>query len=176
MKAFHESFCCLQDTKRVYIDEINLIEVELLGREHYERMETDRLRAEETVLAQLKRLQEHELQTRMKYNKAKHQYYFPKEKGFNITFGGGGIFGACKDICISEIHGNLTIVAEPGEFGSKGPITPARVVVTFQAATKPDGNERSKNAVEKQSPRKGEKNETHGNDKEKTAPGVDPSI
>lgn len=176
MKAFHESFCCLQDTKRVYIDEINLIEVELLGREHYERMETDRLRAEETGLAQLKRLQEHELQTRMKYNKAKHQYYFPKEKGFNITFGGGGIFGACKDICISEIHGNLTIVAEPGEFGSKGPITPARVVVTFQAATKPDGNERSKNAVEKQSPRKGEKNETPENDKEKTAPGVDPSI
>ena len=141
------------------MDEINLIEVELLGREHYERMERERLRAEETGLAQLKRLQEHELQTRMKYNKAKHQYYFPKEKGFNITFGGGGIFGACKDICISEIHGNLKIVAEPGEFGSKGPITPARVIVTFQAATKSDGKESSKTADEKLSPRKPERSE-----------------
>lgn len=110
----------------------------MLGREHYERMERDRQRAEETGLAELQRLQENMLQTRLKYNKAKHRYYFPEEKGFNITFGGGGIFGACKDICISEIHGNLKIVAEPGEFGSKGPITPARVVVTFQAATKPE--------------------------------------
>lgn len=153
----------MQDTKRVYKDEINLIEVELLGREHYERMERDRVRAEETGLAQLKRLQEHELQTRIKYNKAKHQYYFPKEKGFNITFGGGGIFGACKDICISEIHGNLKIVAEPGEFGSKGPITPARVVVTFQAATKPDGKEESKPANEKATLRKVGRSESVGN-------------
>lgn len=146
------------------MDEINLIEVELLGREHYERMEQDRARAEETGLAQLKRLQEHELQTRMKYNKAKHQYYFPREKGFNITFGGGGIFGACKDICISEIHGNLRIVAEPGEFGSKGPITPARVIVTFQAATKSSDKEGSKSTTgEKLSPRKMQRSDTNGN-------------
>jgi hypothetical protein len=135
VEIWETKLVAMQDTKRVYKEEINLIEVELLGREHYERMERDRVRAEETGLAQLKRLQEHELQTRIKYNKAKHQYYFPKEKGWNITFGGGGIFGACKDICISEIHGNLKILAEPGEFGSKGPITPARVIVTFQAAT-----------------------------------------
>ena len=135
VEIWETKLVAMQDTKRVYKEEINLIEVELLGREHYERMERDRVRAEETGLAQLKRLQEQELQTRIKYNKAKHQYYFPKEKGWNITFGGGGIFGACKDICISEIHGNLKIVAEPGEFGSKGPITPARVIVTFQAAT-----------------------------------------
>ena len=135
VEIWETKLVAMQDTKRVYKEEINLIEVELLGREHYERMERDRVRAEETGLAQLRRLQEQELQTRIKYNKAKHQYYFPKEKGWNITFGGGGIFGACKDICISEIHGNLKIVAEPGEFGSKGPITPARVIVTFQAAT-----------------------------------------
>ena len=135
VEIWETKLVAMQDTKRVYKEEINLIEVELLGREHYERMERDRVRAEETGLAQLKRLEEQELQTRIKYNTAKHKYYFPKEKGWNITFGGGGIFGACKDICISEIHGNLKIVAEPGEFGSKGPITPARVTVTFQAAT-----------------------------------------
>jgi len=67
---------------RVYREEINLIEVELLGREHYERMENDRQHAERTGIAQLRRLQEHLLQTRLKYNKAKHQYYFPQEKGF----------------------------------------------------------------------------------------------
>eukprot|EP00889_Picochlorum_renovo_P004243 jgi/Picre1/31273/NNA_006627.t1 len=150
----------MQDTKRVYHDEINLIEVELLGREHYERMERDRQRAEETGLAQLQRLQENMLQTRLKYNKAKHRYYFPEEKGFNITFGGGGIFGACKDICISEIHGNLKIVAEPGEFGSKGPITPARVIVTFQAATKP---ENGKMQPEKSPSRKPQNNDAGEN-------------
>ena len=59
-------------------------------------------------------------------------------KSCSITFGGGGIFGACKDICISEIHGNLKIVSEPGEYGASGPITPARITVTFQAANKPE--------------------------------------
>jgi len=72
----------LQDTKRVYKDEINLIEVELIGREHFERMERDRQHAESTGIANLRRLQESTLQTRLKYNKAKHQYYFPREKGF----------------------------------------------------------------------------------------------
>lgn len=70
----------------MYLEEINLIDVELLGREHFERMERDRQHAESTGLAQLKRLQEHMLQTRLKYNKAKHEYYFPKEKGFKCVF------------------------------------------------------------------------------------------
>jgi hypothetical protein len=66
----------------VYRDEINLIEVELLGREHFERMQRERARAESTGEAQLRRLQEQMLQTRIKYNQAKHQYYFPKLKGW----------------------------------------------------------------------------------------------
>jgi hypothetical protein len=72
----------------VYNDEINLIEVELLGREHYERMQRDRQVAEETGAAQLQRLQENILQTRIKYNRAKHQYYFPAMKGFKYVFTG----------------------------------------------------------------------------------------
>jgi len=71
-----------QDTKRVYREEINLIEVELLGREHYERMQQDRQHAEETGTAQLRRLQEHILQTRMKFNRARRESYFPHLKGF----------------------------------------------------------------------------------------------
>ena len=157
------------------MEEINLIEVELLGREHYERMERDRIRAEETGQAQLKRLQEHELQTRLKYNKAKHEYYFPKEKGFNITFGGGGIFGACKDICISEIHGNLKIVAEPGEFGAKGPITPARVIVTFQAATNSKSSG-SDNKTEKSPSRKVRRSETGVSSSKTETVGADESM
>lgn len=72
----------LQDTKRVYREEINLIEVELLGREHFDRMQKERQIAEETGTARLRRLQEQILQTRIKYNKAKHQFYFPYLKGF----------------------------------------------------------------------------------------------
>lgn len=75
----------LQDTKRVYRDEINLIEVELLGREHYERMERDRQMAEDTGTARLQRVQEQMLQSRMKLNKAKRGYYFPDLKGFKYV-------------------------------------------------------------------------------------------
>ena len=71
----------------------------------------------------------------------------------SITFGGGGIFGACKDICICEIHGNLKIESEPGSFGAKGPITPARVVVTFQAANQPQKSETQKSPSRKTSRR-----------------------
>eukprot|EP00890_Picochlorum_soloecismus_P005506 jgi/Picsp_1/5957/NSC_03313-R1_hypothetical protein CHLNCDRAFT_56574 [Chlorella variabilis] len=151
VEIWETKLVAMQDTKRVYKDEINLIEVELIGREHFERMERDRQHAESTGIANLRRLQENMLQTRLKYNKAKHQYYFPSEKGFNITFGGGGIFGACKDICICEIHGNLKIESEPGSFGAKGPITPARVVVTFQAADQPQKSETQKSPSRKTS-------------------------
>jgi hypothetical protein len=72
----------LQDTQRVYRDEINLIEVELLGREHFERVFQDRRRAEASGTAQLRRCQEQVMQTRVKFNKAKHQQYFPLLKGY----------------------------------------------------------------------------------------------
>lgn len=70
----------------MYENEINIIEVELLGREHYERMQRERAVAEETGAAQLQRLQENMLQTRIKYNRAKQQYYFPEMKGFKYVF------------------------------------------------------------------------------------------
>ena len=74
--------CLSQDTKRVYREEVNLLEVELLGREHAERIHHDRELAESTGLARLQRLEEQALQTRIKYNRAKHQYYFPHVKGY----------------------------------------------------------------------------------------------
>jgi hypothetical protein len=121
----------LQDTIRVYRDEINLIEVELLGREHYAKVAEERARAEESGTAQLRRVQEQLLQTRVKLNRAKQQYYFPKEKGYNITFGGGGVYGACKDIVICEINGGVHIKAEVGERRGE-PV--ASLIFTFQAA------------------------------------------
>lgn len=56
--------------------------MELLGREHAERIHHDRELAESTGLARLQRLEEQALQTRIKYNRAKHQYYFPHVKGY----------------------------------------------------------------------------------------------
>lgn len=71
-----------QDTRRVYRDEINLIEVELLGREHGERIAAERAAAEASGAARLQRLQEQLVQTRVKYNRAKYQYYYPGVKGY----------------------------------------------------------------------------------------------
>ncbi|KAI3429707.1 hypothetical protein D9Q98_005792 [Chlorella vulgaris] len=123
----------LQDTKRVYRDEINLIEVDLMGREHSERIAAERAAAEASGTAQLQRLQEQLLQTRVKYNRAKYQYYYPAVKGYNINFGGGGIFGACKNIDISEINGYVTLRGEAGEMAADGTvIRPARLIMQFE--------------------------------------------
>ncbi|KAL4421597.1 hypothetical protein ABPG75_010888 [Micractinium tetrahymenae] len=139
----------LQDTRRVYRDEINLVEVELLGREHAERVAAERAAAEASGAAQLQRLQEQLLQTRIKYNRAKYGYYHPFVKGYNIQFGGGGIFGACKNIDISEINGFVTIRGEAGELAPDGSVRRlARLLVQFegpgghkqqQAAQQPNG-------------------------------------
>lgn len=130
----------LQDTIRVYRDEINMIEVELLGREHYARVAEERRKAEESGTAQLRRIQEQLLQTRIKLNRAKQDYYFPKSKGYNITFGGGGIYGACKDIAICEINGGVSIHAEVGERSGEKVVS---LIFTFHSA-----------GVEKKSPQK----------------------
>ncbi len=74
--------CVLQDTLRVYKQEINIIEVELLGREQQERIEADRVAAEASGVAQLQRLQEQALQTRVRFNRAKQRYHFPPPFGY----------------------------------------------------------------------------------------------
>lgn len=71
-----------QDTLRVYRQEINIIEVELLGREQQERIERERAAAEASGLAQLQRLQEQATQTRIRFNRAKQQYHFPPPAGY----------------------------------------------------------------------------------------------
>lgn len=51
----------------------------------------------------------------------------------SITFGGGGIYGACKDICISHIHGALVLTAQPAGVDKDGIHRPARLIVQFEA-------------------------------------------
>ena len=51
----------------------------------------------------------------------------------SITFGGGGIYGACKDISIAEVAGCVTIVGEPGGVDEAGAPRPARLVLQFEA-------------------------------------------
>lgn len=106
--------------------------MELLGREHYERVQRERQLAEESGVAQLRRLQEQVFQTRIKYNRVKQQYYFPFLKGFHITFGGAGIYGACKDICICDIKGSFLVRIEPGGIGNDGSYHSARMIVEVQ--------------------------------------------
>ena len=63
-----------------------------------------------------------------------HPPLFPR-LACSINFGGGGIFGACKNIDIAEINGHVTIRGEAGEVGPDGAVTrPARLLVQFEAA------------------------------------------
>lgn len=51
----------------------------------------------------------------------------------SINFGGGGIFGACKNIDISEINGYVTLRGEAGEMAADGTvIRPARLIMQFE--------------------------------------------
>ena len=51
----------------------------------------------------------------------------------SINFGGGGIFGACKNIDISEINGFVTLRGEPGGMAPDGTVTrPARLIMQFE--------------------------------------------
>jgi hypothetical protein len=133
LEIWETKLVALQDTQRVYREEINWVEVELLGREHFERMAADRAHAEATGEGRLRRVRAQALETRARFNRAKHQYYFPALKGWNIAFGGGGIYGACKDICISEIDGAFTLRCEPGGLEADGSRRPARVIAEFHA-------------------------------------------
>eukprot|EP00887_Chlorella_sp_A99_P003983 scaffold11.g3983.t1 len=134
-EVWETQLVALQDTKRVYRDEINLVEVELLGREHGERIRAERAAAEASGAAALQRLQDQALQTRIKFNRAKYRYYYPRVRGYNINFGGAGIYGACRNIDISEIHGYATVRAEVGAPATATtPVRPARIVIQFEAA------------------------------------------
>lgn len=53
----------------------------------------------------------------------------------SITFGGGGIYGACKDITICEVHGNASITAEVVAGGSSGGSTVGGASSTAGAGT-----------------------------------------
>lgn len=51
----------------------------------------------------------------------------------SIQFGGAGIFGACKNIDISEINGFVTVRGEPGELAPDGSVRrPARLLVQLE--------------------------------------------
>ena len=75
----------VQDTKRVYREEINVVEVELLGREQSERLQRERQAAEASGAAQLARMEEQLTQTRVKLNQTKRRYYFPAVRGFKCA-------------------------------------------------------------------------------------------
>lgn len=53
----------------------------------------------------------------------------------SINFGGGGIYGACRNIDISEIHGYATVRAEIGSPATaSSPERPARLIIQLEGA------------------------------------------
>jgi len=86
----------------------------------------------------------------LRYSSEVSQCFSPPSLLRSITFGGGGIYGACKDICISEINGALKLDAEPGGIGEDGVYRPARMVVTFESS----GGGAGTPAVNRSPPRK----------------------
>lgn len=105
----------LADTLRVVLAEVAAVEVELAGREAAERLVAARRAAEASGAAALHRARAEAIAARVGYNRARRRLHFPELRGYNITFGGAGVYGATKDICISELRGTVRIELQPPE-------------------------------------------------------------
>ncbi len=69
----------------MYQDEIDMMEIELLGRERAERLEAERAAAEASGRAELARLQDALIATEQKLDIAKKRLYFPAAKGYGCA-------------------------------------------------------------------------------------------
>lgn len=75
----------MQDTRRIYQDEVDMVEIELLGRERQQRMAAERAAAERSGSAELGRMQESLLATEQKLDIAKKRLYFPAVQGYGCA-------------------------------------------------------------------------------------------
>lgn len=66
----------------MYQDEVDMMEIELLGRERAERLAAERAAAEANGRAELARLEATLLATEQKLDVAKKRLYFPAAKGY----------------------------------------------------------------------------------------------
>ncbi|KAK9816598.1 hypothetical protein WJX72_002556 [[Myrmecia] bisecta] len=101
----------LQDTRRMLQDELDLIEVEVMGRQRMARLAEERALAEATGWAQLKRLQDSLAQLEARLDRLKQELYFPAVKGYKFAFGSNGKYVGGKDMFVSEISGNYLVSA-----------------------------------------------------------------
>ncbi len=69
----------------MYQDEVDMMEIELLGRERAERLAAERAQAEATGRAELTRLQATLLATEQKVDIAKKRLHFPAAKGYGCV-------------------------------------------------------------------------------------------
>ena len=72
----------LQDTRRMHKEEVDLIEVELLGRERVAKASADKAAAEASGELALARAAEKLLQTEARIDRIKQQLFFPSVKGY----------------------------------------------------------------------------------------------
>ena len=72
----------VQDTRRIYQDEVDMMEIELLGRQRQQRLADDRAAAERSGGAELGRMQDVLQATELKLDVAKKQLYFPSVQGY----------------------------------------------------------------------------------------------
>lgn len=72
----------VQDSRRLYQEEVDLIEVELMGRERTARMAAERRAAESTGWAELARLRDSLTQADLRVDLSKKRLHFPDVKGY----------------------------------------------------------------------------------------------
>lgn len=115
--VWETTLLAVADSRRVVSEQAALLELELEGRRQAARLKAARAEAAATGAARLRRARRELEQARSQSNACKRAMHFPDVKGYHVRFGGGNVFGATQDICISEVRAG-------GRFELRPPETP----------------------------------------------------
>ncbi|KAK9802713.1 hypothetical protein WJX73_010173 [Symbiochloris irregularis] len=133
----------LQDTRRMHQEELDLIDMELVGRQRLAQAAADQAEAEASGAAAISRATDQLMQMDTRIDRLKQQLYFPSVQGYNLTFGGSGAYIGMKDYQISEVAGGFSLTLDAGPSARKSGRKAGRIImqVGAQAAPPPPGRE-----------------------------------
>jgi len=102
----------LQDTRRMYLMEIENLEHQITALNRFLHLEKQRRKARDSGWGDLLRLQQQLSAAETKVDRAKQKLYFPEAKGYRFAAGSNKVYAGAKDLFVSEISGSFVMSAE----------------------------------------------------------------
>mmetsp|Transcript_20153 Transcript_20153/g.36210 ORF Transcript_20153/g.36210 Transcript_20153/m.36210 type:complete len:1754 (-) Transcript_20153:729-5990(-) len=103
----------MQDTRRLLIDEIEVVKEDILRKDMQQKVEAEYAAAEASGRVRLVQLDEQINRLTTKMDDMKMNLYFPDSKGYRFSSGANGIYVGVRDIHVSEISGRFELQVTP---------------------------------------------------------------